>query len=259
MSRRYPFVLSCLNIAQLSRHNPAVIAWWSAAFPGFGHMLLNMHVKGNILLLFEVIINLNSHLNLATVYSFSGEFELAKSVLDSRWALIYIPFYFFCIFDSYRSAGDVNQLCTLTDQMPVTKPVFEMKSCDLSYLDCRTPRTALLWALFLPGTGQWYCRRTLTGFSLLIWTLVITYFSHSMDSLQCLLIGDIRNSAAVLNMEWLLFLPSLYFGAAYDAYYGTLSHNKLFIREQKDYLSREWSVKKPHSFFSEKRLNGEYN
>jgi hypothetical protein len=259
MSRRYPFILSCLSIAHLSRRNPAVVAWWSAAFPGFGHMLLNMHIKGNILFLFEIIINLNSHLNLATVYTFSGEFERAKSILDPRWALIYIPFYFFCIFDSYRSANDVNQLCTLTDQMPVTKPVFEMKPFDLSYLDCRTPMTALLWSLFLPGTGQLYCRRTLTAFFLLIWALVITYFSHGMDSFQYLLLGDIRKSTAILDMEWVLFIPSLNFGAAYDAYYGTLCHNKLFVREQIDYLRREWPIKQAHSFFLKKKVNGEYS
>lgn len=251
MSRRYPFSLTCLSISQLSRSNPVVIAWWSAAFPGFGHMLINMHIKGNILILFEFIINLNAHLNQATAYSFSGNFQLAKNVLDSRWALIYIPFYFFCIFDSYRSAKDVNHLCLLTDQVPVIKPIFEMKSFSLSYLDIRSPRTAMLWSLFLPGTGELYCQRTITALSLMIWTLVIAYFSHGMESIQYLLTGDLGQSIAVLDMEWLLFIPSLNFGAAYDAYRGTLTHNHYFVREQMDYLRRKWPVRRSWTFFRE--------
>ncbi|WP_018962169.1 hypothetical protein [Sporolactobacillus vineae] len=259
MSRRYPFSLSCLGLSQLSRSNPLVIAWWSAAFPGYGHMLINMHIKGNILILFEVIINLNAHLNQATAYSFSGQFELAKEVLNSRWALIYIPFYFFCIFDSYRSAKDINQLCLLTEQTPVIRPIFEMKSYSLSYLDKRSPRIAMLWSLFLPGTGELYCQRTITALSLMIWTLVITYFSHSMESLQWLLTGNIDVSKRVLDMEWLLFIPSLHFGAAYDAYRGTLNHNHFFVREQKDYLRRKWPVKRAHPLFPENGWNGESN
>ena len=47
-------------------------------------------------------------LNLAIFYSFLGRFEEAKTVLDTRWLLLYIPTYLFAFWDSYRTAADLN-------------------------------------------------------------------------------------------------------------------------------------------------------
>lgn len=256
MERRYQAVLSCLGTSQITYRRPSTVAWWSAAFPGFGHMLLNMHLKGNILFLFEVIINVNANLNLSMVYTFSGQFELAKSILNTRWIMIYIPFYIFCIWDSYRSAMDVNKLYSLTEHQPVHMPVFIMKNLELCYLDKRIPFVASIWSLFLPGLGQLYNRRTLTAFAFLVWTLVITFYSRDLESLQLLFGGDFIRSTETVNIEWLLFIPSLSFGAAFDAYVTTMEYNKLFNSEQKEFLREEWqSDDFKRSFLNE---NGEW-
>lgn len=63
---------------QFHLRNPYVIAWWSAAFPGFGHLLLSKYLRGFTLFMWEVVVNYNAKINLAMVHSFCGDIETAK-------------------------------------------------------------------------------------------------------------------------------------------------------------------------------------
>lgn len=74
--------ISMFGITHLKQQNPYMVAWWSAIFPGFGHYLLNQYIRATLLTLSEVATNTLAHINEAMVYSFSGQFELAKSVLE---------------------------------------------------------------------------------------------------------------------------------------------------------------------------------
>lgn len=94
-ARRYRAHVSILGTTQIHLQNPYIIAWWSAAFPGFGHLLLSKYLRGFVLFIWEVVVNIKSKLNLAMVYSFQGEIERAKEILEVRWLLIYIPVYIF--------------------------------------------------------------------------------------------------------------------------------------------------------------------
>lgn len=252
MARRYKAVLNCFGTSQIHYRNPVVIAWWSSALPGFGHMLLNMHIKGNILFLCEIFLNVQSNLNLATVYTFTGEFDLAKHVLNTRLLIIYIPFYIFCIWDSYRSTVDLNKNFFLAEKEPFELPVFDMSAIEVCFLDKRVPWAAGVWSLLFPGLGQLYNRRIITAFALLIWMLIITYNSHYLDSIHLLFYGKPGEAKEILNMEWLLFFPSLVFGAAFDAYSKTVEHNKLFDSEQRAYLEKEWRSESTHISFIKK-------
>ncbi|CAM3169534.1 hypothetical protein [Sporolactobacillus spathodeae] len=240
MPRRIKAYHSCLGIAQLYDRNPFVVAWWSAAFPGFGHMLLNMHLRGNLFFLFEILINVNAKLNLAMVYTFCGKFESAKNVIDTRWILLYIPFYFFCIWDSYRSAIDMNKLNDLAKDEKLTVQAMVIKNCDICFLDKRNPLIAAIYSLFMPGLGQIYTKRTIPAIALLIWTLVISYFSKDLEAVERLVSGDIIGATRIVDGEWLLFFPSLIFGASYDALASTVEQNHIFTLEQKQYLWNEW-------------------
>ncbi|MDQ0857712.1 hypothetical protein [Bacillus sp. V2I10] len=82
--RRYKAHLSMLGTTQFHLRNPYIIAWWSAAFPGFGHLLLSKYLRGLLLFVWEVFINMQSHLNIAMVYSFCGEIDKARDALDYR-------------------------------------------------------------------------------------------------------------------------------------------------------------------------------
>ena len=100
-ARRYIAHVSIFGTTQIHLRNPYIVAWWSASFPGFGHLLLSKYLRGFVLFIWEVLINLKSHVNLAMIYSFQGNIDIAKEVLNTRWLLIYIPVYIFAICDEY--------------------------------------------------------------------------------------------------------------------------------------------------------------
>ncbi|MCM3163541.1 hypothetical protein KDJ21_017575 [Metabacillus litoralis] len=77
---------------------------WNIALPGFSQILTGHYIKGILFILSEVIINLNSHFNLAIMFSFLGEFEKAYSVTNYQWLLFYSCLYFFAMWDGYRTA-----------------------------------------------------------------------------------------------------------------------------------------------------------
>src|ERR1700719_605986 len=150
-ARRYKAHVSILGTTQLHLRNPYVIAWWSCAFPGFGHLLLSKYLRGFVLFIWEVVINLNAHVNLAMIYSFQGKIEMAKDVLNTIWLLIYIPVYLFAIWDSYRTTVDLNKTYLLAELENHRYNSFSIGAMEINYLDKRKPIMAFFWSLFMPG------------------------------------------------------------------------------------------------------------
>lgn len=238
--RRHEAYLCTISFTQLNKRNPYVVAWWSAAFPGFGHMLLGKYIRGFLLFVWEVVINVNASINEAMVYSFSGRFDLAKDVLDAQWMTLYIPVYLFSIWDSYRSTVDLNKLYTLANRENAELPVLKMGPLEINYLDKRRPLMAAIWSAFMPGTGQLYIHRLIPAFFSLTWWIVFCYFSHLPAAAQWLFLGSFEKASAVLNPEWFLFMPSVYGFAIYDAYVQTVAGNTLFENEQKHFLKNTY-------------------
>ncbi|WP_262392387.1 hypothetical protein [Sporolactobacillus inulinus] len=203
-------------------------------------MLLDLHLKGFILFLFEIIINYHANLNLAMVDTFIGEFDKAKLDLNAQWALIYIPFYFFSIWDSYHSAININEQEALVQKSAVHVPMLTIHTFGINYLDKKMPWVGAAWSAVLPGAGQFYLRRIIPALVLFIWSVIIYVNCHELDSLQLLINGHSIDSMKVLDPEWLLFLPSIIFGSAYDAYSKAIEINQLFEKEQRTYLKNEW-------------------
>jgi TM2 domain-containing membrane protein YozV len=248
-TRRLRAHVSLFGTSQLHLRNPYVIAWWSAAFPGFGHMLLSKHLRGFLLFTWEVVINYNAKINLAMVYSFCGEIELAKASLDTRWMLMYIPVYLFGIWDSYRSAVDMNKSFILANREDAPFNTFCMGSLELNYLEKRVPLMAALWSIFMPGLGQLYLHQIVAGFFTLVWSVVFLYFSHILEAIQFLFLGDISGATAVLDIQWFLFIFSVYGYVIIDSYINAVENNKLFDHDQtnfliKNYQSRDFKVLK---------------
>jgi hypothetical protein len=92
----------------------------------------------------------------------------------------------------------------------------------------------------MPGTGQLYIGKIIGAFFILAWIIILVYFSNFLTGVHLLVLGNFNKAKAILNGEWLLFLPSLYFFAAYDAYLYTVEGNKLFDDEQKLFLEKEY-------------------
>ncbi|WP_026677633.1 hypothetical protein [Fictibacillus gelatini] len=239
-SRRQKAYVSILGTTQLHLRNPYIVAWWSAAFPGFGHLLLSKYLRGFALFIWEFVINTQSHLNQAIVYSFTGKFDKAKEVIDHRWLLLYIPVYVFAIWDSYRTTIDTNKIYLAANREDADFQSFVIHPLEINYLDKRNPRIAVFWTLFMPGLGQLYIHRIGVSFFLLIWWIALVYLSHFLEAVHLLVSGDIGKSTAILSKEWFLFMPSVYGFAIYDAYVNTVENNKLFEDEQRHFLQKNF-------------------
>lgn len=256
-AQRYKAYVSSLGTTQIHSRNPYIIAWWSAAFPGFGHLLLSKYLRGLLLFTWEVIVNVNAHLNDAMVYTFTGQIEQAKDVLEPGWAILYIPMYIYAIWDSYRTAVDLNKVYVLAEREDADYNTFTIGAMEINYLDKRLPWLAAMWSYLAPGLGQLYIHRIVVSFFVVIWWIVIAYNSHLIEAAATGIESlDLSRMTAKLDAEWLLFMPSIYGFAIYDAYVNTVEDNKLFRDAQKKVLRQRYQqarFKMPGDIGLEKR------
>ncbi|MDR3562095.1 MAG: hypothetical protein P4N59_11765 [Negativicutes bacterium] len=238
--RRPLVAIGTLGISVVHPLSPIIAAWWSAAFPGFGHYLVNQYLLGTLLTLAEVIINNLAHLNEAIVYSFCGRFDLAKAVVQPQWALGYGIIYFYTIWDSYRSALTQNKLyqLALLDNERIQATFFN--TLTFQYIEKTPPFTPAVYSFLFPGLGQLYNHQTGLALWAMLWWWIHLIMSHCYESLFYLLLGNIETSVSILNPQWLLFMPSIWGGSIYYAYLTALEHNRLFRREQRQYFGERY-------------------
>lgn len=235
---RRPYVhVSSFIVNQFHLRNPWVTVFWSLAFPGAGHMMLCKYFTGAMLMLWEFFINVESKLNLAILFSMTGHFDQAKAVLDPRWFFLYMGVYLFSMWDSYRLTVDLNKLYLVADREDASILPAKISPLESNYLGIRNPWTGVTWSLVTPGLGQIYFNRLPSGFYLLICFVVSVYESHLGNALLFTMTGHFDMARSVLDFEWLLFLPSIYGLASYDAYVLIKELNKLFKVEQSRFLS----------------------
>ncbi|CAM3862276.1 hypothetical protein [Marinicrinis lubricantis] len=239
-NRRYKAFVSMLGTTQLHLRSPYVIAAWSLAFPGFGHLLLNKYLRGYALVIWEMFINQLIHLNLAMVHSFNGQFEAAKEVLEPKFMGLYIPVYLFAIWDSYRTTVDMNRVYLLAQRENAPYNSFDIRALEVNYLDKRKPWIAAVWSAGIPSVGQLYLHRIVFAVFVLISTIIIMGNSNFLLAIHYLILGDIESSSAVLDPQWTLYFPSLYFFTIYDAYTNAVENNKLFNDDIKNFLIRNY-------------------
>lgn len=234
--RRYNSYTDAFNTTQIQLRNPWVVAWWSAAFPGFGHLSLGMNLKGVLLVVWEIVINNNAGINRAMVDSFCGKFEAAKDAMDTRWLLLYIPVYIYCIWDSYRKTIELNKLCLLagSEEAPIT--IFKMNGLTMNSISKRSPRLALAWSLLFPGLGHLFLHRLPIGSLIVGCCFTIAYFAHLADAGLFTIVGSIEQANALLEPGWYSYYPSMFCFAAYDSYRIAVGQNHLFEQELFHYL-----------------------
>lgn len=238
--RRPKAYISPFATVSVHLRNPLITAWWSAAFPGFGHIILENYTRGFLLVIWEIIINLNSRLNEAIVYSFTGNFELAKAVTNTNWVILYSAVYIYAIWDSYRLTVDLNNYSILADHEANPFAPYSLTSLGLSFLDKRNPWLAAVWSMLTPGLGQLYNYRIITGFFVFVWWIVISYFSHLLQGIHFTALGDFSRAIAILDGKWLMFMPSIYVFSIYDAYVHAVEQNNLFEKEQAGFLKTNY-------------------
>ncbi|MBP1156534.1 MULTISPECIES: hypothetical protein [unclassified Paenibacillus] len=238
--RRYLAVVGTLNVNFLHLRKPWVVAWWSAAFPGFGHLQLGINIKGFILILWELLVNMLSRINESMVYAFNGQFELSKAVLNKRWLLMYIAVYVYAIWDSYRTTVELNKEYVLAAREGAPINPFQMNTIALNHLDKRSPWLSAVWSLLMPGLGQLHIHRIPIGFFVLGAWMIIAYYSHFMEVLLLTINGGLGNTVGMLDPQWLLFLPSMYCFSAYDAYTHAVESNQIYNRCQQQWLEKNY-------------------
>lgn len=238
---RYPLAnTSVFGVSFLHRQNPYMVAWWSAAFPGFGHYLLNQHLRATLLTLSELITNALSHINEAIVYSFCGKFELAKSILHPQWLFGYVIVFLYAIWDSYRSTLVQNKTCHLAENENNQLRAAFFHPLELQYLEQRNPFIAALYSFFFPGLGQLYNHQFALAFYAMFWWWFYLTLSRAHESLLNLLLGNIQESISMLHPQWLLFMPSVLGGSIYYAFITAIEHNRLYRLEQRQHLAKRY-------------------
>jgi len=240
--RRKRLDLSRFDTMQMHVRHPLVALWWAASFAGFGQMMVGSYVKGYLLVFLEIIINIQAHLNLAIIYSFTGRFEMAKTAVDTRWLLGYVLIYVYGLWDSYNLTVNTNKLAVLAAREKAPIDVFKMIPFSINYLDKRVPWVSIFWSLVLPGLGHMYVLRMATGYFLILFWFVCAYYSRIFEVLQFTFMGDFGQAVAVADPQWLLFLPSIYGYAAYEAYSSTVELNKIFDIELREFLQKRYQL-----------------
>jgi TM2 domain-containing membrane protein YozV len=164
-------------------------------------LILSKYLRGYALIIWEVVVNINAHVNLSMFYSFQGNIDMAKEVLNTRWLLMYIPVYFFGIWDSYRTTIDMNRVYLLAEREEHRFNTFSIGALEVNYLDKRNPVLSIIWSLFIPGLGQLYIHRILTAIFIIIGFIIFFYFSHASEAVSLLLLGKVKEATSVLNPE----------------------------------------------------------
>lgn len=228
------------NIASLL--NPTAIMWWSAAMPGYGHVMLCKYIKGFLLISWEFFVNINSKLNTAILYTFLGRFNEAKEVININWILLYVPVYLYSIWDSRRVAIDLNKYSILADMSSSSSEIdpITLSPIENNYLDRRKPWLSVFWSLITPGLGHLYVNRLPSGFYIFIWFLIATYYSHVLPAIHYTFIGNFAAALEVVDPQWIIFIPSMYCFAPYAAYIECNSYNKLMNKQQSIYLMNHY-------------------
>lgn len=246
------------GLTYIWRRNPLTVMWWSAAFPGFGHVLMNQYARGLLLTLSEVVINTLGHVNEAIVYTFCGQFDLAKSTLEPRWMYGYLIIYFYSMWSSYHAAFTMNRLSHLAELENSKMKRLHISSFEVQFLERKNPIMAAFWSFLFPGLGFLYNQRIFLGIYAIFWWWIKATMAHAYDSIYLLLSGRLVESLAVLNPQWLLFMPSVLGGSIYYSYSQTVEQNHLFMAEQKQFFAEQYKGDRIHQFF-QKKGNGHVN
>lgn len=216
--------------------NPWTLAAWTFYFPGFGQILLGNHLQGWILISWEVFINLKANFNTAIFYTMLGRFQEANACLHGEWLILYGPVFCYALCSSYEFANVNNMHYQLAMRESGIRGTLQLSSIELNFLDRRKPWVAGAWSLVMPGLGQFYTNRLLGGIYAMAWWVVILHFAHMEQAIRYAAVGHFEMSKSVLDPEWLLFLPSIYAYACYNACVTADTLNRYFRAEQAQYL-----------------------
>lgn len=220
--------------------NPWIPLWWSAAFPGYGHCMVNYPLIGYSLIIFEFTINNLAKVNKAIYLSMLGDFQTAIDVIDLRFFYLYIGVYVFTMFDSYRRCVDMNNNYVLSFRTTTLTKTTKASSFSVNTLNKVSPITATYWEMIMPGLGSLYLNHLISFFfSIITWVITIG-FSKFYVAVYYTCIGNFEKAKTILDPQWYLFIPSIYGGYVYFAYSQAVITNFQFKLSQSQFLRSEY-------------------
>lgn len=235
-ARRPRYLTSTTAINMIHITNPWVIAWWSAAFPGFGHHMVGRYLMSWLLLFWEIIINVKGNVNLAILYSLTGDFEKVQTVSQPQELMLYVGVYIFAIWDSYRLSVEGNKQYILANAEDAPAKPFRIGSVAIRYLDQKKPWLGSFWNMITPGLGHLYIGNIPSAFFGLFWAVVLIFASNGLQGVYYTMTGQFETSKEIMNPQYFLFLPSIYSFGLYYGYQQAVEVNKQFEKEQARFL-----------------------
>ncbi|SEQ49898.1 hypothetical protein [Piscibacillus halophilus] len=76
----------------------------------------------------------------------------------------------------------------------------------------------LFWSIAFPGFGQLLNHQLIKGIALIILEVVINVYSKFNQAILYSFIGEIDKAIHVVDYQWLMFYPCIYFFGIWDAY-----------------------------------------
>lgn len=76
----------------------------------------------------------------------------------------------------------------------------------------------LLWSIALPGFGQLLNKKYVKGMAFIFLELLINTQSQFNEAIRLSFLGRTYEAAAIVEVDWLMFYPCLYFFAMWDAF-----------------------------------------
>ncbi|WP_413305666.1 hypothetical protein AA0X95_04155 [Bacillus sp. 1P10SD] len=84
--------------------SPYAAMLWSLVLPGFGQMYNKDYIVGFVLMVWEILVNVKSHLNITLLNTFNGDLRAAHQIIDYQWGLFYPSIYCFALWQAFNSA-----------------------------------------------------------------------------------------------------------------------------------------------------------
>lgn len=232
------------NTLQLEKRDPYIVLFWSIAYAGLGHILLDKYFRGFILLAGEIFLNAASHLNLAIFYTVTMRFDLAAQAQEPGWFMLYLAVYTFAIFDSYREAVEINKTYILAAREDAEIQCFAINSGSFTHINSVPPWVTALWSAVFPGAGCFLVQRMNRALYMMALWVVIAYLSGFYPAVIHTFAGQFELAKTDLNIQWFLNIPSLWFYAVYETYACAISNNKLYRWELSKFLKKKYQSRR---------------
>ncbi|MDC3414041.1 hypothetical protein NC797_06365 [Aquibacillus sp. 3ASR75-11] len=238
--RRWIFSSNSYAGNVLHRTNPWIVVWWSMAFPGFGHLIINHYFWGFLLIAFEYLVNNLGHVNEAIYYSMIGEITKSKSILHVNWTFLYVLVYAFSMWDCYRRSIENNKVYELANKEKGYISTFQFSPLEINILEKKEPILACIWSSFGPGLGEFYLHKLPYFLVSLSWWLVVIFCSNIYEGVFHSMVGEISVTKDIVPPQWILFIPSIYCFSMYYSYTLAIENNKLFEKEKAMFLVQRY-------------------